>query len=46
MFRSLRQRGGTIVASGMHTLRVRTDAKNVASSKYFGYLIWLRLVKQ
>jgi hypothetical protein len=46
MFRSLRQRGGTIVASGMHTLRVRTDAENVASSKYFRYLVWLRLVKQ
>jgi hypothetical protein len=46
MFRSLRQRGGAIVASGMHTLRIRTDAKNVASSKHFGYLNWLRLVKQ
>ena len=33
-------------ASGMHTLRVRTDAKNAASSNYFGYLVWLRLVKQ
>jgi hypothetical protein len=46
MFGSLRQRGGTIVASGMHTLRVRTDAENVASSKSFRYLVWLRLVKQ
>ena len=32
--------------TGMHTLRVRTDAKNIASSNYFGYLVWLRLVKQ
>ena len=32
--------------SGMHTIRVRTDAKNVASSNFFGYLVWLRLVKQ
>ena len=31
---------------GMHTLRVRTDDKNAASSNYFGYLVWLRLVKQ
>jgi hypothetical protein len=46
MFGSSRHRGGTIVASGMHTLRIRTDAKNVASSKCFRYLVWLRLVKQ
>jgi Collagen triple helix repeat (20 copies) len=38
--------GITVAASGIHTLRVRTDAKNVASSNYFGYLVWLRLVKQ
>ena len=36
----------TVGASGMHTIRVRTDAKNAASSNYFGYLVWLRLVKQ
>ena len=36
----------SVATSGMHTLRVRTDAKNVASSNYFGYLVWLRLVKQ
>ena len=36
----------TVASSGMHTLRVRTDAKNIASSNYFGYLVWLRLVKQ
>ena len=36
----------TVATSGLHTLRVRTDAKNVASSNYFGYLVWLRLVKQ
>ena len=35
-----------VATSGMHTLRVRTDAKNAASSNYFGYLVWLRLVKQ
>ena len=38
--------GITVASSGMHTLRVRTDAKNIASSNYFGYLVWLRLVKQ
>ncbi len=38
--------GISVAASGMHTLRVRTDAKNAASSNYFGYLVWLRLVKQ
>ena len=38
--------GITVDSSGMHTLRVRTDAKNIASSNYFGYLVWLRLVKQ
>jgi hypothetical protein len=36
----------TVGTSGMHTLRVRTDAKNAASSNFFGYLVWLRLVKQ
>ena len=36
----------TVATSGMHTLRVRTDAKNAASSNFFGYLVWLRLVKQ
>ena len=35
-----------VSTSGMHTLRVRTDDKNAASSNYFGYLVWLRLVKQ
>jgi hypothetical protein len=35
-----------VATSGLHTLRVRTDAKNAASSNYFGYLVWLRLVKQ
>ena len=35
-----------VATSGMHTLRVRTDAKNAASSNFFGYLVWLRLVKQ
>jgi hypothetical protein len=38
--------GITVGDSGMHTIRVRTDAKNAASSNYFGYLVWLRLVKQ
>jgi hypothetical protein len=38
--------GITVGSSGIHTLRVRTDAKNIASSNYFGYLVWLRLVKQ
>jgi hypothetical protein len=36
----------TVGTSGMHTIRVRTDDKNIASSNYFGYLVWLRLVKQ
>jgi hypothetical protein len=36
----------TVATSGMHTLRVRTDAKNPLSSHYYGYLVWLRLVQQ
>ena len=38
--------GISVATSGLHTLRVRTEAKNIASSNYFGYLVWLRLVKQ
>ena len=36
-----------VTTSGMHTLRVRTDApNNTASTGFYGYLHWLRLVKQ
>jgi len=31
-------------AAGSHVLKVRLDAKNPASSNYYGYLAWLRLV--
>jgi len=30
--------------AGSHVLKVRLDAKNPASSNYYGYLAWLRLV--
>ena len=55
MLGSLKQRGGTnaradisftVGTTGLHTLRLSTDAKNAASSNNFGYLVWLRLVKQ
>ncbi len=36
----------TVATSGMHTLRVRTATKNPDSSGFYGYLHWLRLVKQ
>jgi hypothetical protein len=35
-----------VSSSGVHRLRVRTADKNALSSNYFGYLVWLRLVKQ
>ena len=38
--------GITVGTSGMHTLRVRTATKNAASTHFYGYLVWLRLVKQ
>jgi len=38
--------GITVGTSGMHTLRVRTATKNPSSTQYYGYLVWLRLVKQ
>ena len=36
----------TVATSGMHTLRVRTDTQNPASAGFYGYLTWLRLVKE
>jgi hypothetical protein len=33
-----------IATSGLHTVRVRTETKNLASAGYFGYLTWIRLV--
>lgn len=36
--------GITVGTSGMHTLRVRTAT--TSSTQYYGYLVWLRLVKQ
>jgi hypothetical protein len=35
-----------VSTSGLHRVRVLTADKNIASSNYFGYLVWLRLVKQ
>ena len=37
----------TVATSGMHTLRVRTTSTNEPrSTGFYGYLHWLRLVKQ
>ena len=37
----------TVATSGVHTLKVRTDApNNPLSTGFYGYLHWLRLVKQ
>ena len=37
----------TVATSGMHTLRVRTDAPRTRRRRsFYGYLVWLRLVKQ
>jgi hypothetical protein len=36
----------TVPTSGIYKLRVRTATKNADSLGYFGYLHWLRLVKQ
>ena len=38
--------GVTVASSGIHTLRVQTSTKNAASSDFFGYLVWLRLLQQ
>jgi hypothetical protein len=40
--------GISVPTSGLHTLRVRTDTKNPLNTTafYYGYLTWLRLVKQ
>jgi len=35
-----------VATTGIHTLRVATAAKNPASAGYFGYLTWIRLVRQ
>ena len=35
----------SVASSGMHTLRLRTDSKNAASTGYYGYLVWIRLVQ-
>ena len=35
----------TVATSGLHTIRVRTESKNAASTGYFGYLVWVRLVQ-
>lgn len=36
----------TVGTSGLHTLRVETATANPSSSGFYGYLVWLRLVKQ
>jgi Collagen triple helix repeat (20 copies) len=38
--------GITVATPGIHTLRVQTDAKNIASTNFYGYLVWLRLLQQ
>ena len=35
-----------VAATGIHTLRIATPTKNPASTGYFGYLTWIRLVRQ
>ena len=36
----------TVGTSGVHTLRVQTATTNAPSGTFYGYLVWLRLVKQ
>jgi hypothetical protein len=36
----------SVPTSGVYKLRVRTATKNAASSNYYGYLIWIRLVQR
>jgi hypothetical protein len=35
-----------VATTGIHTLRIATPTKNEASTGYFGYLTWIRLVRQ
>ncbi len=35
-----------VATTGIHTLRIKTAAKNPASADYFGYLTWIRLVRE
>ena len=35
-----------VATTGIHTLRIKTAAKNPASAGYFGYLTWIRLVRE
>ena len=35
-----------VATTGIHTLRIKTAAKNAASAGYFGYLTWIRLVRE
>jgi len=34
-----------VPTSGLHTLRVETSTQNPASTNYYGYLVWLRLIQ-
>ena len=36
--------GVHVHGAGIHTLRVRLDRENAASSNFYGYLAWVRLV--
>lgn len=36
----------TVATTGMHTLRIQTATANPLSTGFYGYLTWLRLVKQ
>ena len=35
-----------VATTGIHTLRIATPTKNPASAGYFGYLTWIRLVRE
>ena len=38
--------GVEVATTGIHTLRIATPTKNPASAGYFGYLTWIRLVRE
>ena len=38
--------GVDVATTGIHTLRIATPTKNPASAGYFGYLTWIRLVRE
>ncbi len=38
--------GVSVASTGIHTVKIRTASKNSLSSDYFGYLTWIRLVRE